>query len=389
MRLKMAPMAVLAVMGAVCIAALLNAGRRAPALPSTAAPSAPTAAEAEVIAYAPGSPQLTMIRSELLRASPLPLGEPLSARVAYDEDRTVRIGASVGGRITTLRAAPGDAVRAGQLLAEIDSPDFGSARSDLAKALADEERKRLALARARDLGPGEGIAAKDFEAAQADYEAAHAETLRAQQRVHNLNPRGTGAAGERILVTSPLDGVVAERNATPALEVAPGMASPLFVLTDPRHLWLMIDVPEQMLARVRPGSVVAVESDAYPGESFRARIVTTGRVMDPNTRRVLARAALDNPAGKLLPEMLVRASVLQDAGDGVRVPNTGIVDRGLYSYVFVERRPGQFHRQRVQLLSRGAEASFVGSGLAGGERVVTAGALLLDAELGASPAEKP
>ncbi len=390
MQLKLAPIVVAVVAGAIAIA-LLNADRLARSAPSSSAPAPlPVAApDPDQVTFAAGSPQLTMIRSEVLHATALPLGEPLSARVAYDEDRTVRIATSVAGRITSLHAAPGDSVRAGQLLAEIDSPDFGAARSDLAKARADEERKRLALARARELGSGEGIAAKDFEATQADYDAARAETLRAQERVRILNPRGTGGAGERIRVTSPLDGVVAERNATPALEVGPGMSAPLFVVTDPHHLWLMIDVPEQLLAHVRSGSIVTVESDAYPGEVFQARVDTTGRVMDPNTRRVLARASLPNPGGKLLPEMLVRATVRQDSGQGVRVPNTGVVDRGLYSYVFVETRPGDFHRRRVQLVSRGADASFVGSGLAGGERVVTAGALLLDAELGASPAEKP
>jgi len=374
----------------VSLAALVYAERDALFKPATSSmPAAAAPSDPDQVSFAPGSPQLTMIRSEVLRSSPVPLSEPLSARVAYDDDRTARISASVSGRIVSLRAAPGDAVRAGQTLAEIDAPDFGAARSDLTKARADEERKRLAFERARELGSGEGIAAKDYEAAHADYEAAQAETARAQQRVANLNPHGARVAGERFMLASPMDGVVAERTASPALEVGPGMSAPLFVITDPRRLWLMIDVPEQLLARVRPGSAVAVESDAYPGEIFAARIVQTGRVMDPNTRRVLARANLDNPAGKLLPEMVVRAAVLQDSGRGIRVPNSGIVDRGIYSYVFVEARTGEFKRRRVHLVSRGAEAGFVDDGLANGERVVTTGALLLDAEVVAGPVEKP
>jgi cobalt-zinc-cadmium efflux system membrane fusion protein len=171
---------------------------------------------------------------------------------------------------------------------------------------------------------------------------------------------------------------VTERTATPALEVNPGLATPLFVITDPHRLWLMIDVPEKLLARVKAGSVVSVESDAYPEDHFEAHIVQVGQVMDPNTRRVLARARLDNPSGKLLPEMLVRATVLQEGGTGVRAPNSAIINRGVYS----------FERRRVQLLTRGADSSYVGEGLAGGERVVTTGALLLEAER-ATSADKP
>jgi cobalt-zinc-cadmium efflux system membrane fusion protein len=129
---------------------------------------------------------------------------------------------------------------------------------------------------------------------------------------------------------------------------------------------------------------VNVENDAYPGDSMHARIVQIGQVVDPNTRRVVARARIDNEQGKLLPEMFVRAFVLQDAGHAVRVPNSALVTRGLYSYVFVESAPGRFERRRVELSLRGADSSFVTRGLAPGEKVVVAGALLLDAEVAAA-----
>jgi cobalt-zinc-cadmium efflux system membrane fusion protein len=110
--------------------------------------------------------------------------------------------------------------------------------------------------------------------------------------------------------------------------------------------------------------------------------------VDPNSRRVVARARIDNPTGALLPEMFVRASVLQDAGDGMRVPNGAIVTRGVYPYVFVETAPGRFQRRRVELATRGADMSYVVAGLRQGEKVVTTGALLLDAELGTGPVAK-
>jgi cobalt-zinc-cadmium efflux system membrane fusion protein len=116
--------------------------------------------------------------------------------------------------------------------------------------------------------------------------------------------------------------------------------------------------------------------------------VQLGQVVDPNTRRVAVRARLDNPAGKLLPEMFVRASVLQDSGVGVRVPNSAIVNRGVYTYVFAQTAPGEFQRRQVQLLTRGSDSSYVGEGLQGGESVVITGALLLDAELSVRTGDK-
>lgn len=354
------------------------------------APVPPAArGSANVLRYPEGAPQLLMIESQAIPASPVPLTDALNARLVYDEDATARIGVAISGRITAIKAAPGDSVKAGQVLAEIDSPDFGTANADLNKARADEERKRLVFERAKDLVQGEAIALKDWEAARADLALAKAETARAEQRLKNLNPRGLAIQGQRVSLTSPMDGVVTERTATQALEVNPALPAPLFVVTDPRRLWLMIDLPENLLASVKLGGPVEVESDAYPGARFPAKVVQLGRLVDINTRRVTVRARLDNPELKLLSEMFVRAYLLQDSGVGVRVPNSAIVNQGAYVFVYVQTAAGEFKRRKVTLLTRGGEFSYVGDGLKGGERIVTTGTLLLDAELTARASDKP
>lgn len=342
----------------------------------------------ETLRYAAGAPQLTMIGTQVLPPSRVPLGDVLSARVTYDEDVTARIGVGVSGRIVGIRVSPGDAVKAGQVLAEIDSPDFGTATADLDKARADEERKRLAVGRAKDLVSGDAIPRKEWESLQSDLAQAHAETRRAEQRLRNLNPRGLPISGQRVKLVSPIDGVVTDRTATPALEVGPGLAAPLFVVTDPKRLWLMIDLPEKLLGRVRLRSDVSVESDAFPGRQFMAKIVQLGQVVDINTRRATVRAVMANPNQELLPEMFVRASVLQAGGVGVRVPNGAIVNHGVYAYLFVQESPGEFRRRKVALLTQGGDASYVGEGLEGSEQVVVKGALLLDAELSARTGDK-
>jgi cobalt-zinc-cadmium efflux system membrane fusion protein len=371
---------------------LADAGQAAAQPAKQAATQPATASDAptpDVIRYAGGAPQLAMVQSQLIAASPVPLTDALSARLAYYEDVTSRVAVGVAGRITAIKAAPGDTVKAGQVLAEIDSPDFGSASADLAKARADEDRKRQAVERARALGPGDAISLKDWESLQADQAQAVAETLRAKQRLSNLDPLGLVVAGQRMKLVSPMAGVVAERTATPALEVNTGLAAPLFVVTDPRKLWLLIDLPETLLSRIQRGRLVEVDSDAYPAEHFKARIVQVGAVVDSNTRRVTVRARLDNAQLKLLPEMFVRARILQDNGSGVQVPNSAIVNQGAYNHVFVQTAAGEFQRRRVSLLTQGSDASYVGAGLQGNERIVTTGALLLDAELTARTAQQP
>jgi cobalt-zinc-cadmium efflux system membrane fusion protein len=340
------------------------------------------------IRFVSGAAQLAMIQTQILPLSAVPIADQLSARVAYNEDVTARIGVSFSGRIIELKAAPGDVVKAGQVLAVIDSPDFGAAFADLNKARSDEKRKQLSVKRAKDLVPGEAISTRDWEVIQAEYAQAQAETARAEQRIKNLNPYALKINGQQVLLASPMDGVVTERTATPALEVSPSLSAPLFVITNPKQLWLSVDLPESLLSKVKLGSEVAVQTDAYPDQSFTSKIIQLGQTINPNTRRATLLARVENPDGKLLPEMFVKASVLQASGKGVRVPNQALIIRGLYTYVFVETAPGEFTLRQVKPITRGVDSSYIGEGLIGGERVVIKGALMLEAEFLASLGDK-
>jgi len=340
-------------------------------------------AEPGVLTFPAGAPQLAMLRIEAVPELPVPLAEPLNGRVTYGESYTARVSSPVAGRIMELRAQIGDHVAAGAPLAVIDAPDLGAALADLAKARADERRKQLAMDRTKELYQAEGAARKDLESAQADLEQAQAETARAALRVANLQPRGSQQLdGQRLLLSSPVSGVVAERKANPGMEVRPDLPDPLFVVTDLRHLQVLIDLPERHLDKIATGQPVAVEVDAYPGRRFAGRIERIAPAVDPATRRIQVRCSVDNTKSELRPEMYARVTLLSDMRrTAIRVPNGALVTQGLQHFVFVERAPGVLVRRAVELAIQDREYSYLASGLAKGERVVTSGALLLQSEL--------
>jgi len=179
-----------------------------------------------------------------------------------------------------------------------------------------------------------------------------------------------------------LSGVVSERTANPGMEVRPDAPNPLFVVTDPAHLWVIVDLPERNLGALHAGQGVEVEVDAYPNRRFPARVAAVAEVLDPATRRVQVRCVLDNPQRLLKPEMYARVTPLADTLEKLpRIPNSALLTAGLYSFIFVEKEPGVFEKRQVTLGLQGRSESYVKQGLAGGERVVTAGALLLNSEL--------
>ncbi|HEV7820456.1 MAG TPA: efflux RND transporter periplasmic adaptor subunit [Burkholderiales bacterium] len=342
---------------------------------------APAHVNARELRFPPDSAQLTFVKTEAVQALPEPLLEPLSARIAYDENHTARIASPIAGRVTRILAQPGDQVKAGQHLLLLDSPDFASAAADAAKSRADFQLKEKAYARSRELYNAEVIARKDFEAAETELQQSAAEQTRARMRLRNLDPGVTDMVGGYAL-RSPLAGIVAERSVNPGSEVRPDGPNPLFVITDPAHLWVLVDLPERNLGALRAGQDVEVEVDAYPEQRFHARVAAVGEVLDPATRRVQVRCVLDNPQHLLKPEMYARVTPLADSRVKLpRIPNSALLTVGLYSYVFVEKEPGVFERRQVTLGLQGRSESYVRQGLAGGDRVVTAGALLLNSEL--------
>jgi cobalt-zinc-cadmium efflux system membrane fusion protein len=329
-----------------------------------------------------GAPQLSFIRVEAVEAMPEPLLDPLSARIAYDENHTVRVSSPIAGRVMRLLVQPGDRVVAGQPLVTIDSPEFAAAAADVAKSRADLQLKEKAYSRVQELFKAEVIARKDFENAESDLRQSEAEHNRARLRLRNLDPAAGDHGAASYALRAPIAGIVAERNVNPGTEVRPDAQSPLFVITEPVHLWVIVDLPERNLGALRARQDVFVEVDAYPNHQFPARVIAVGEVLDPSTRRVQVRCALENPKRLLKPEMYARVTPLADTQAKLpRIRNSALLTEGLYTFVFVEKEPGVFVKRQVALGLQGRSESYVKEGLASGERVVTDGALLLNSEL--------
>lgn len=327
------------------------------------------------------APQLSFLQIKPAEAFPEPLVEALNARVAYDDNHTARIFSPLAGRVIKIHAEAGQQVKAGDVLVQLDSPDYAAAAADSAKANADLARKKQAYERAQQLFDTQGIARRDLESAEADWHQAEAEALRAKAHMSNLASTAKTTDGQ-FLLRAPIAGVVSERQVNAGSEVRPDAANPLFVVTDLQHLWVLIDLPERMLDKVKVGQPVFVEVDAYPDDIFYGRITVVGATLDPVTRRVQVRCYLNNPDRKLKPEMYARVTPDVDSKAQLpRIPNSAIFTQGLNSYVFIELSPGVLQRRKIELTMQGHEYSYVKEGLRAGERVVTSGALLLNSEL--------
>lgn len=345
----------------------------------------PSVARSGVLRFPPGSPQLAFLKEAPAEAVDLPASEPLNARLALDETVTSRVSAAVSGRVLRVGPEIGDAVRAGDVLLNFDSPDYGAAQSDLRKAEADAGVRRLAWQRSQRLFEGEAIARRDLEDARAAYEVAEAEVERARLRLRNLAPGGATAGNQNLALRAPIAGTVVARNVTPGQEVRPDLPEPLFVVSDTRKLWLLVDLPVELASRVHPGDDLLVQADGLGAEALRARVDRLTPTVDPVLRRVALRAVIANPDGRLRPEQFARVALADPEGrKGIRIPAAAAITEGVQQFAFVRTAQGEFVRRQIHPATQDERFIYLpeqGGGVAPGESVVTAGAMLLNAEL--------
>jgi membrane fusion protein, heavy metal efflux system len=343
------------------------------------------------VVFSEGSPQLAAFQSDTVKPG-APEQLRLAGRLVWDEERTVRLFPPFAGRVTGILVKPGDAVRAGQPLALLSSPDFGQAQAEARRAQSDFSLAQKNLERVRELHAAGVAARKDLNAAEADYQRADAELSRALSRVKLYGGSGDTVVDQNFALRSPIAGTVVERNVNPGQELRPDVAAgapAMFVVTDPSRLWVQLDAGERDLPGLRPGLRATLRSSAWPDETFRATLVMISDFVDPASRTVKVRGTVDNRSRKLKGEMFVTAEIEGAPRARLRVPEKAVVQADGKNYVFIEEAPGRYARTEVQVDGVHDGSAGVVSGVKEGQKVVVEGNLFLHRlyrQLSGSPA---
>jgi len=225
-------------------------------------------------------------------------------KIDYDETGVKNITAWVPGRIDRLYVDfTGITVNKGDHMVDLYSPELISAQAELLQALkaagsvkdsTSELMKRTTLATldaARDKLRLLGLARAQIDKIES-----------------------SGAPVTHITIYSPMGGTVIHKHATEGMYVDTG--TPIYTLADLSRLWVKLDAYESDLPWIRYGQEVEFSTEAYPGEVFKGRISFIDPVLNMKTRTVKVRVNVDNPDGKLKPEMFVRAVVRAKVAQG-------------------------------------------------------------------------
>jgi cobalt-zinc-cadmium efflux system membrane fusion protein len=283
----------------------------------------------------------------------------------------------------------GDAVRQGQPLFTIESPDADAATSTHLQADAAVTQARATLLKAqgdaertRDLFDHNAVARKEVlnaDSALAQAQAALDQALAAREQaerrlmVLGLTPRDFK---QQLTVRSPLSGKVLELSVVPG-EYRNDTSAPVMTIADLSTVWVSSQVPETYIRFIQPHERIEIRLVAYPDETFEGRVRQIADTVDPQTRTVKVHAELDNPQGRFRPEMFGSIHHIQSITRMTVVPPGAVIEGDGRAMVFIESAPGTFQQRPVVLGKKAGAGVRVVSGLKAGETVVVDGAMLL------------
>jgi len=227
-----------------------------------------------------------------------------------------------------------------------------------------------------------------FEAATEQGSSVAARVSGAEQRLRNLglDPAAIGRAGSplprTVTLRAPIAGEIVERHVHLGAVVDP--TQPLMRIADLEQVWIVLDVFERDIARVREGSPVDVLSEAYPGVSFRGAVEHVGATVDEVTHTTDVRVLVENGGRLLRPGHFVGAILhrtREPERDVVLIPRDAVFQLGGQPSVFVEIEPLVYEPRALELGDpHGARVEVV-HGLALGDALVVEGGFALKSEL--------
>ena len=193
--------------------------------------------------------------------------------------------------------------------------------------------------------------------------------------------RRTGRAVREITLTAPRSGVVLEKPAIEGMRINTG--EPLFKIADLSQVWLLADVQEQDLGKLKLGETARATLVAYPGQSFAGKVDFIYPTLTAGTRTGRVRIVLPNPGGALREAMYANVAIdtpASSTGTMLVVPDSAIIDSGTRQAVLIAKGEGRFEPRAVHLGAHGDGVTQLLDGVKPGEIVVVSANFLIDAE---------
>lgn len=304
----------------------------------------------------------------LVQVRPLEYQVRTAGIVAVNESRLAKVTPKFSGYVERLYVNfAGQAVRRGQPLAAIFSPDL----------LAAEQELLLAARLSKTIG---GSSVPGVPGTSTDLLAAAKERLRlwdvSESQINAV--LSTGRPIRTVILFSPASGVVLDKKVVQGQAIQAG--EELYTIADLSDVWIEAQLREEDAGNVAVGSAATVELTSYPGRLIAGRVTYMYPTLAEQARTVKARITIPNADGRLKPGMYATVNFTTSSRLALTVPHSAVVQTGERTLVFVDMGNGQLMPHDIELGRTVGDYAEVLSGVNAGQRVVTSAQFLIDSE---------
>ena len=226
----------------------------------------------------------------------------LSGEVSYDDNKVIKIFPNASGQVVSVNVSLGDKVKKGQTLAVIKSADVAGNYADLSTANSDAAIAEKEYKNAEELYKNGISSEKDFSQAKIEYDKAMNAVKKVQMQIE-INGGGKTKPGGSYIITAPGDGFIVEKNINAGSFIRNDNSQNLFTISDMQDVWVLANVFETDIQKIKAGQPAEVTTLAYPDKIFYGKVDQVNTVLDPLSKAMKIKIVLPNTDMLLKPEM--------------------------------------------------------------------------------------
>jgi cobalt-zinc-cadmium efflux system membrane fusion protein len=311
-----------------------------------------------------GVAKIMQVRSELM----------LTGKVIADQSKQIQVYPLVGGIVSSLNVELGDYVEAGQVLAVIRSGEAADFGNQYVTAKSNLQIAKKSMQVAEDMFNSKLLSEREFLQAQQDLKKAESELNKSEevQKIYSVSNKSD------YVIKAPMSGFVIEKNINKDMQVRSDNSGSILTISGLKDVWIMANVYENDIEKVKEKDTVSVSTIAYPDKIFKAFIDKVNNVLDPQSRVMKVRIKLDNPNYLLKPEMYANVTVYYaEPVKMITIPASALVFDNSNNYVLIYKGERNFKVQKVELYKTIGKKAYIISGIKENENVITKNQLLI------------
>ncbi len=299
----------------------------------------------------------------------------LSGKVTFDQENVVEIFPMFGGNVTDVYVELGDFVRKGELLAAIKSSEV----ADYEKQQKEAESKLFIAQKnldvANDMNQSGLMSQRDILVAEQELKNAKAESKKINE-VFSIYNIGNNS---QYTIKSPVSGFVVQKNINREMQLRSDNSTEIFIISGLSDVWILANVYESDISKVKAGNQVYITTPAYPDRTFNGSIDKVYNILDEESKTMSVRIKLKNDDYLLKPGMFARVKVTCGSETSLApcVSQHALIFDSGKNYVVVVGKDKELAIREVSIKEQFDNRIAIAEGLQPGERVIGNNSLLI------------